>query len=98
MAEITLNDVEYVAGLAQLTLDEETKQRLVREMAEILSYIEQLNELDTSDVEPMMHVLPMTNVYREDVVGESLPREKALLNAPRHDDEYFLVPKILDAE
>lgn len=98
MSKITKQDVEYVAGLAQLRLDEATKERLVQELGEILGYMDKLDELDTSSVEPMMHVLPMTNVYREDVVGKSLDRETALMNAPKTDGEYFLVPKILDTE
>lgn len=95
MAKITSEDVDYVAGLAQLSLDEEAKACLVKEMGDILAYMDKLNELDTSDVEPMMHVQGMTNVYREDVVGDSLDREAALENAPSSDGEYFLVPRIL---
>lgn len=98
MSTITRQDVEYVAGLAQLALDEAAIERLVREMGEILSYMDKLNELNTEDVEPMMHAMDMTNVLRDDVVAESLPREIALRTAPLTDDEYFLVPKILDAE
>lgn len=98
MAKITIEEVEYVAGLAQLTLDDTAKERLAKEMGDILTYMDTLNELDTSDVEPMMHVLDITNVYREDEVGQSLDRETALSNAPKTDGEYFLVPRILDAE
>lgn len=98
MAKITTDDVEYVAGLAQLILNDDTKERLVQEMGNILSYMDKLNELDTSEIEPMLHVLDLQNVYREDVVGESLPREVALSNAPLEDGEYFLVPRILDQD
>ncbi|MCC6490257.1 MAG: Asp-tRNA(Asn)/Glu-tRNA(Gln) amidotransferase subunit GatC [Candidatus Hydrogenedentes bacterium] len=98
MAKITKADVEYVAGLAQLTLDEATKERLVGEMGDILGYMDKLNELDTTGIEPTMHVLEMTNVFREDEVTPSLPRETALMNAPKTDGEYFLVPRILDTE
>ncbi len=98
MAKITLEDVEYVASLAQLTLDEEAKQRLLREMGDLLAYVDKLNELDTDDVEPMMHVLDISNVYREDVVTGSLDHEAALKNAPKTDGSYFLVPRILDTE
>ncbi|HRK34218.1 MAG TPA: Asp-tRNA(Asn)/Glu-tRNA(Gln) amidotransferase subunit GatC [Candidatus Hydrogenedentes bacterium] len=96
MARITKTDVEYVAGLAQLTLDEATKEKLVGEMDDILGHMDKLNELNTDGIEPMMHVLEMTNVFREDVVEPSLDREIALMNAPKTDGEYFLVPKILD--
>ncbi len=98
MAKITLEDVEYVAGLAQLTLDDEAKQRVRMEMEELLTYMDKLNELDTDDIEPMMHVLDISNVFREDVVTGSLDREAALNNAPKTDGAYFLVPRILDTE
>ena len=98
MGRVTREDVGHIASLAQLSLDEATQERLVREMDEILAHMDKLNELDTSDVEPTMHALPMTNVYREDVVGASVEREAALMNAPKTDGEYFLVPRILDTE
>jgi aspartyl-tRNA(Asn)/glutamyl-tRNA(Gln) amidotransferase subunit C len=98
MAKITQADVEYVAGLAQLTLDDATKERLVGEMGDILAYMDKLNELSTEGIEPMMHAMEMTNIYREDVVEPSLQRDQALANAPDNDGEYFLVPKILDTE
>lgn len=98
MARITLNDVEYVAGLAHLRFSEAEKEKLARELEAILSYVDQLNELDTSGVEPMMHVLDLANVYRADEVGPSLDRETALMNAPKTDGEFFLAPRILDAE
>ena len=98
MAKITKRDVEYVAALAQLSPDEQTKERLVREMDEILAYMEKLNELDTSDIEPTMHALAMTNVFRDDKVRPSLDREETLRNAPKTDGAYFLVPRILDVD
>ncbi len=96
MSKITKEDVAYVASLAQLELDEAAQERLVHEMGEILNYMDKLNALNTDNVEPMMHALEMSNVFREDVVGKSLPRATALKNAPQHDDEYFIVPKILE--
>lgn len=96
MAKITKADVEHVAALAHLSLDEPTKERLVKEMDAILEYMDKLNELDTSAIEPTMHALEMKNVYREDEVKPSLTRETALMNAPQCDEEYFLVPRILD--
>lgn len=98
MAKITTDDVEYVAGLAQLILDDDSKERLVHEMGAILNYMDKLGELDTENVEPMLHVLDLVNVYREDVVTESLPRDVAMQNAPKSDGEFFLVPRILDQE
>ena len=98
MAKITEKDVEYVAGLAQLSFDEDARKRLAKEMGEILTYMDQLSEVDTDGVEPMMHVLELSNVYREDKVGESLDRETIFDNAPKCDDEYFLVPRILETD
>lgn len=98
MPKLTVKDVEYVAELAHLTLDGATKERLAQELGSILEYMDKLNELDTSQVEPMMHALEMTNVFRCDEVQPSLSRDVALQNAPKTDGEYFLVPKILDTE
>jgi aspartyl-tRNA(Asn)/glutamyl-tRNA(Gln) amidotransferase subunit C len=98
MPELTLKDVEYVASLAQLTLDDAAKARMLEDMGKILGYVEKLNELDTSGVEPMMHVLDLANVYREDVVQPSLDHDLALKNAPDTDGSYFLVPRILETE
>ena len=98
MAKISKEDVEYVAALAQLAPDEETKLKIVQQLGDILAYMDKLNELDTSHVEPTMHAIAMTNVFREDVVQPSLDREAALENAPKTDGEYFLVPKILDVD
>lgn len=98
MSRISRKDVEYIAALAQLELDDETKDRFTRELDAILGYVEKLNELDTTGVEPTMHALQRTNVLREDVTGASLSRDVALGNAPSHDGEYFIVPKILEAD
>ena len=98
MARVTRQDVEYIANLAQLTLDEALIEQLQAEMTEILTYVDKLDELDTSGVEPAMHALEHTNVFREDTVLPSLDREQALDNAPSSDGEYFLVPRILDSE
>ena len=96
MSKITKDDVDYIAGLAHLTIDDATKERLVGELASILDYIDQLSELDTSDVEPMMHVLEVSNVLRDDVAKPSLDRDETFKNAPKTDGEHFLVPRILD--
>ena len=98
MAKITKKDVEYVAALAHLSPDDDTKERLAKEMGDILAYMDKLNELDTAGVEPTMHAIPMTNVFREDAVAAGLDQEEALRNAPKSDGEYFLVPRILDVE
>lgn len=96
MSKIAAEDVEYVAGLAQLRLDDAAKERLTKEMGDILHYMDKLNELDTDNIEPMMHAMAITNVFREDEVRPSLSHDEALRNAPLDDGEYFLVPRILD--
>jgi aspartyl-tRNA(Asn)/glutamyl-tRNA(Gln) amidotransferase subunit C len=98
LSNITEKDVEYVANLAQLTLDDETKSRLVGELSNILDYIDKLNTLNTDGVEPMMHVQPMTNVFRDDEIAPSLDRDAFLERAPKHDGEYILVPQILEGD
>jgi aspartyl-tRNA(Asn)/glutamyl-tRNA(Gln) amidotransferase subunit C len=94
--KITIKDVEHVARLARLELNEAEKERMRAQLDSILSYIDKLNELDTSAVEPTSHVLPMVNVFREDEVRPSLSQEEALANAPDRRDLFFRVPKILE--
>ena len=93
---VSIEDVEKVAILARLQFTEEEKQRLLSEMNKILIYFEKLNELDTENVPPTSHVLPLKNVLREDVVKPSLLREKLLSNAPDQAMEHFKVPQIID--
>lgn len=94
--KITLKEVEHVARLARLELTAEEKERMRVQLDSILSYIDKLNELDTSAVEPTSHVLPMTNVFREDEVMPSLSQEEVLTNAPDRHESFFRVPRILE--
>ncbi len=94
--KITRKEVEHVARLARLELTAEEKERMQTQLDSILSYIDKLNELDTSAVEPTSHVLPMTNVFREDEVVPSLSQEEVLLNAPDRHELFFRVPRILE--
>lgn len=94
--KITLQEVEHVARLARMELTVEEKERMRAQLDSILSYIDTLNELDTSTVEPTSHVLPMTNVFREDEVAPSLAQEAVLTNAPDRQDLFFRVPRILE--
>jgi aspartyl-tRNA(Asn)/glutamyl-tRNA(Gln) amidotransferase subunit C len=96
MAKITIQEVEHVANLARLVFGEEEKKKLAEQLGRILDFIEQLNELDTEDVEPTSHVIPMKNVVRPDVVRPSLTRDDALANAPSDVDGLFEVPKIVE--
>lgn len=96
MEKITIKEVEHVANLARLEFNEEEKRRLTGHLAKILDYIDQLNELDTENVEPTSHVIPVKNVIRPDVVKPSLSKEEALANAPSNVDGLFEVPKIIE--
>ena len=92
-------DVGYVAGLARLEIDPEHKERLQKDMEEILAYIEQLEELDVSGIEPTAHATLLTHVVREDVAGESFPRATMLANAPADvDEELIKVAQVLPGE
>jgi aspartyl-tRNA(Asn)/glutamyl-tRNA(Gln) amidotransferase subunit C len=98
MAEpkITLKDVEHVARLARLELGDEDKARMRRELDGILSYIDKLRALDTEDVEPTSHAVPVTNVMRDDLVQPSFPQSDMLANAPDRSGDFFRVPKIIE--
>ena len=93
---ITREMVEWVAHLARLELAEDEKERFAHQLADILRYVEKLKELDTTDVEPLVHAAERTNVFREDEVGTALPRQEALDNAPESSDGCFKVPRIVD--
>ncbi|MCS7081816.1 MAG: Asp-tRNA(Asn)/Glu-tRNA(Gln) amidotransferase subunit GatC [Bacteroidetes bacterium] len=93
---VSIRDVEYIADLARLLFTEEEKRRLLGELNRILAYVEKLNELDTSAVEPLRHVWDLENVARPDRVIRRFRREEALLNAPAADSEYFRVPKVIE--
>jgi len=88
--------VRKVAKLSRLELTEAEVQEFTGQLSAILGYVEKMNELDTDRIEPLAHCLPVSNVFREDRVTESLGTEKALANAPQRDGDFFKVPKILD--
>jgi aspartyl-tRNA(Asn)/glutamyl-tRNA(Gln) amidotransferase subunit C len=94
--KITKKEVEHVAKLARLELSEQEKEKLTDQLSSILTYVEKLNELDTSGVEPTSHVLDINNVMRDDVAEESLTQERALANAPDKAAGHFKVPKIIE--
>lgn len=92
---ITANDVEHVAKLSRLYLSEEEKENYTQTLNSILEYMEILNRVDTCEVEPTAHVLPLKNVFREDKLHKCLDRELALANAPEEEDGCFKVPRII---
>ena len=93
---ISKQDVEKVAKLARLQLSEAELERFTGQLGAILEYVEKMNKLNTDNIEPLAHCLPVSNVFRTDEVKESLGTEKTLANAPQRDGEFFKVPKILD--
>lgn len=97
MANIISDEtIEYVGILAKLELNEEEKEAAKKDMGSMLDYIDKLGELDTTGVEPMSHVFPVQNVFREDVVTNGDDRENILKNAPEEKDGNFVVPKTVD--
>jgi len=94
--KLNRKDVEHVALLSRLDLSETELDKFTGQLDAILEYIDVLNQVDTSTVEPMAHVLEIRNVMRADEVQPSLPREAALQNAPDAEDGFFKVPKIVE--
>lgn len=92
---INKQDVIHVAGLARLGLDEGEMESYEKELNDVLKFMEKLNELDTEGITPTTHVLDIHNIFREDVIKESLAVEEILSNAPDREDDYFKVPSIL---
>ena len=88
-------DVQYVAKLARLEVTAEEVAKYTQQLGNILQYVEQLNKLDTSNVEPLTHPLDMKNVFREDLVQPSLTQQEVLSNAPEPQSGHFKVPKIM---
>ncbi len=94
----TISDemIDYVGILAKLELSPEEKERAKKDMGEMLDYIDKLNELDTTGIEPMSHIFPMTNVFREDVVTNGDDSENMLQNAPEVKNGSYVVPKTVE--
>lgn len=93
--DLSPEDVAKVAVLARLRLNPETLATYTEQINEIVHYVEQLQKVDVSDVEPLAHGVEVRNVFREDRRTDSLPRNEALSNAPKRNHEAFLVPAVL---
>ncbi len=89
-------DIEKVAKLARLELSEEERETFGNQLEQILAYMEQLNRLDTTGVEPTSHAIPICNVFREDEVKPSCPQEEVLTIAPAEEEGHFKVPRIIE--
>lgn len=94
--KVTKKDLENVAVLSRLAIPADKEEQYTNQLNDVLTYMENLNSINTDDVQPIAHVLPISNVFRDDVVKESLDRDLALSSAPLKDDGYFKVPKILE--
>jgi aspartyl-tRNA(Asn)/glutamyl-tRNA(Gln) amidotransferase subunit C len=94
--KLTEQTVLRVAKLSRLKLSPQEVTKFTSQLQQVLHYVEQLNEVDSANVEPMAHAIELSNVFRADEPRPWLPRESALANAPKSDGKYFLVPPILD--
>ena len=92
---LTEGQVGHVAKLARLNCSDGEIRTFTSQLGAILEYVAQLEEVDTAEVEPLAHCLPVHNVLREDEIKPSLSNEQALANAPHRDGEFFAVPKVL---
>ena len=91
---ITVKDVEHVAKLARLELTEEEKDLYTKQLGDVLKYVDQMNEVDASNVKPMTQVIDFVNVMREDVPHQEISKEALMSNAPDEENGFFKVPKI----
>ena len=89
-------DIEYVARLARIALTEAEKEMYSKQLGQILGYFKKLSEIDVSNVEPSAHAHAIYNVWRDDVEGEAMSVEDALMNAPAKRDNQIVVPKVVD--
>jgi aspartyl-tRNA(Asn)/glutamyl-tRNA(Gln) amidotransferase subunit C len=92
---LTRADVEKVSLLGRLLLSEAELDTMTTQLTRVVGYVEQLSEVQTDNVEPMAHAVEMHNVFAGDALGESLPRDAALANAPKRDSECYRVPAVL---
>lgn len=94
--KVTRNTIEQVANLARLKLTETETDKMTVEMGKIIEWVDKLRQLDTNGIKPMEHVIPMNNIFREDIPKASYDREKILKNAPSSEEGCFKVPKVVE--
>ncbi|MGI6452308.1 MAG: Asp-tRNA(Asn)/Glu-tRNA(Gln) amidotransferase subunit GatC [Syntrophomonadaceae bacterium] len=92
---LTTKQVEHIAFLSRLELTDEEKERFTQQLSSILEYVEMLNQLDTENVEPLNHILPIYNVFREDEVRSNFSRDEMMINAPLVEKGQYKVPRIM---
>jgi len=93
---VTKKDVDKIATLSRLYFEEEEKNKLTETLNGILGHFDKLSELDTENVEPLTHILPVKNVMRHDEVKQSFDEETSLANAPKHNRGHFVIPKVIE--
>lgn len=96
MIKVTDDLVDKLAHLARLEFENEAKEEIKKDMQQILEFVEKLNELNTDDVAPLVYMNSETNKLREDVPLQTVSHKEALVNAPKHDTDYFKVPKVVE--
>ncbi len=94
--KIDREQLNKIAHLARLEFDEKDAEKMMKDMTEIVNWVDKLNEVDTEGVEPLTTMTYEVNNLREDEVKEHLPHDRALLNAPKKDNDYFRVPKVIE--
>ncbi len=92
---ISRKDLEHIGWLARIELSEEDKDKYTPKLNSVLDYFGELDKVDTEDVSPTYHILPMSNIFREDASVKSLSQEEALSNAPRKQDGFFKAPRMM---
>ncbi len=95
---IDKDTVEKIAHLARLEFDEKEQEQVINDMNNMLSFVNKLNEVDTSTVEPLIYMSDETNILRDDEVKQEITQDQALKNAPKKDSDYFKVPKVIDKQ
>jgi aspartyl-tRNA(Asn)/glutamyl-tRNA(Gln) amidotransferase subunit C len=94
--KIDNDTVDKIAHLARLEFDGKAKEAIIKDMNNMLAFVEKLNELDTDNVKPLVYMTDETNILREDEVKQEMTQEEALMNAPKKDSDYFKVPKVVE--
>lgn len=88
--------IDKLAHLSRLEFENEAKEEIKKDLTRILSFVEKLNELNTDNVEPLVYMTDEVNVLRDDEVKQTITQEEALKNAPKHDSDYFRVPRVVE--
>jgi len=96
--KIDTDIVDKIAHLARLEFENEAKEQIIKDMNNMLALVGKLDELDTSNIDPLIYMSDEVNVLREDVVKQEITQDEALKNAPKHDSDYFKVPKVIESK